>query len=193
MNSFAGGFVDEKIEVPSSVLHDIESSLATHLKDRITTHHHRVGQVRLRRPDEIKDRQMALAFDRFRGCAAEELFEPKVAFQDDPDQRVQRFGITVDAHLEMRNCRGSRHATAQELEALRQRCLKRQVTYNQQLKIEQDTQRKEFIDAYCQFRGPVSEEKRDELTAFTESTNFAAVPLFRIEAHLFCLNPHPQA
>jgi hypothetical protein len=32
------GFLDEKLVVPASVLHDIESSLATHLKDRIATY-----------------------------------------------------------------------------------------------------------------------------------------------------------
>jgi hypothetical protein len=43
------------------LLHDIESSLATHLKDRISTYHHYLGQVRLRRPDEIRDGQIAKA------------------------------------------------------------------------------------------------------------------------------------
>ena len=32
------GFVDEKLVVPGSLLHEIESSLATHLKDRIISY-----------------------------------------------------------------------------------------------------------------------------------------------------------
>lgn len=37
------GFLDEKLVVPGSWLHDIESSLATHLKDRISTYQHYLG------------------------------------------------------------------------------------------------------------------------------------------------------
>ena len=54
------GFVDEKLVVPSSVLHDIESSLATHLKDRIATYQGYLGQVRscgvLRRYGTVRPR-----------------------------------------------------------------------------------------------------------------------------------------
>jgi len=51
------GFVDEKLVVPSSLLHDIASSLATHLEDRIVSYRHYLGQVRLHRPDEIRNTQ----------------------------------------------------------------------------------------------------------------------------------------
>ena len=44
------GFVDEKLVVPSSLLHDIESILDTRLKDRISAYQHYLGQVRLYRP-----------------------------------------------------------------------------------------------------------------------------------------------
>jgi hypothetical protein len=56
------GFVDEKLVVPSSLLRDIESSLATHLKERINTYQHYLGQVRLRRPDEIENIQVDATF-----------------------------------------------------------------------------------------------------------------------------------
>ena len=59
------GFVDEKLVVPGSMLHDIESSLATHLKDRIVSYQHYLGQVRLYRPDEITNTQTFAALDRF--------------------------------------------------------------------------------------------------------------------------------
>jgi len=59
------GFVDEKLVVPRSLLHDIESSLATHLKERIVTYQHYLGQVRLYRPDEIRNTQVFAALDGF--------------------------------------------------------------------------------------------------------------------------------
>ena len=68
---------------------------------------------------------------------------------------------------------------------MRQRLLQGKVTYDRQLKVEQGTQRDQFVQTYCSFCGPVSEEKRKELTAFTESADFTSIPLLRIEAHLF--------
>jgi hypothetical protein len=178
------GFVDEKLVVPGSLLHDIESSLATHLKDRIVRYQHYLGKVRLYRPDEIRDTQTFEALDRFMGRTPEDPLRPRAAFLDDPDQRVEPFGITVDSHLEKRNFRQSRHRTARELEKLRQRLLLDRVTYDQQLKAEQKAQRDQFIQTYCSFCGPVSQGKQTELTAFTESTVFTSLPLLRIEAHL---------
>lgn len=123
------GFIDEKLVVPGSWLHDMESSLATHLKDRIFTYQHYLGQVRMYRPDEIRNRQTMAAFDRFAGHAAADLLPPETAFLDDPDQKVERFGISVDAHLERHNFREGRQRTAQELEALRERLMQNGMTY----------------------------------------------------------------
>jgi len=177
--------VDEKLVVPSSLMHDIETSLATHLKDRIVAYQHYLGQVRLRRPDEIRNTQTIAALDRFMGRTPEDPLRPEVAFLDDPDQGVERFGITVDSHLERYNFRQRRHRTAKELEKLRHRLLQGKVTYDQQLKVEQEAQRHQFVQTYCSLCGPISEEKHKELTAFTESTDFTSIPLLRIEAHLF--------
>jgi len=179
------GFVDEKLVVPGSMLHDIESSLATHLKDRIVSYQHYLGQVRLYRSDEITNTQTFTAFDRFTGRTPEDPLRPRAAFLDDPDQCVKRFDITVDSHLEKQNFRQSRHVTAKDLEALRQRLLKDKVTYDQQVKVEQKTQRAQFIENYCRFGRSVSEEKKKELLSFTESRDFTSVPVLRIEAHLY--------
>jgi hypothetical protein len=188
------GCVDEKLVVPGSWLHDVESSLARHLKDRIVAYQHYLGQVRLYRPDEIRNAQTSAAFERFSGRAAPDSLRPEAAFLDHPDQRVERFGISVDAHLETHNFRDGRHSTAIEMEALRQRLLQRRVTYEAQVKVEQQTQREEFIGTYSRFCGPPSEEKLRELTAFTQSNDFTNVPLLRIEARLFAaiLTRYPE-
>ena len=178
------GFVDEKLVVPASLLHDIESSLATHLTDRIVSYQHYLGQVRLYRPDEIRNTQTSATLDRFLGRTPEDPLRPKAAFLNDPDQRVERSGISVDAHLENHDFRQSRHGTAKELEELRQRILGK-VTYERQVELEQETQRNGFIETYLRFCGAVSEEKREQLKAFTESDDFKRIPLLRIEAHLF--------
>jgi hypothetical protein len=176
------GVNDEKLVVPGSVLHDIESSLATHLKDRIVSCQHRLGKVRLYRPDEIRDKQISAAFGSFLGRPGEDPLRPRAAFIDDPDQRVARYGISVDSHLETRNFRQSRHMTAADLDKLRTRLLKAGVTYEQQLNTEQKAQREGFLETYRSVCGPVSETKLEELMAFAESSAFATIPLLRIEA-----------
>ena len=179
------GFIEEKLVVPSSLLHEIESSLATHLKQRINSYQHYLGQVRLRRPDEIENIQVDATLCRYRGRESKDILDPKTAFLDDPDQRVKQFGISVDAHWETYNFRQGRHATAKELESLRQRCLKSKTSYDQQVKVERETQKREVIGFYERHSRQLSEEKRKELTAFTASAEFADIPLLRIEAHLY--------
>ncbi len=188
------GFVEEKLVVPGSWLHDVESSLATHLKDRIVTYQHYLGQIRLYRPDEIRNRQTMAAFDRFVGHAAADALDPKIAFLDDPDQKVERFGISVDGHLERFNFRDGRHSTAGELEALRQRLVQKGVTYEAQVAVEQETQRKEFIQTYVQFCGLPTEQTLRQLTAFTQSSSFTNIPLLSIEARLIAaiLTRYPE-
>jgi hypothetical protein len=97
---------------------------------------------------------------------------------------VERFGISVDAHLERHNFRDGRRRTAKELEEFRQRLLQRKVTYEEQVSVEQQTQREEFLKTYSRFCGPLSEERRKELTAFTESSDFTSTPILSIEARL---------
>jgi len=179
------GFVDEKLVVPGSWLHDVESSLATHLKDRIVSYQHYLGQVRLYRPDEIRNAQTSAAFERFAGRTAPDPLRPEAAFLDHPDQQVERFGISVDAHLKRHNFRDGRHSTAIEMEGLRERLLQKKVSYEEQVKVEQQTQREEFLRTYSRFCGPLPQDKLPELTAFTQSSDFTSIPLLSIEARLF--------
>src|SRR5260370_13714244 len=111
------------------------------------------------------------------GRTPEDPVQPEAAFLDHPDQRGERFGISVDSHLETFNFRQSRHRTAKELEKLRQRLLQDKVTYDRQLKVEQEAQRDQFVQTYCRFCGPVSGANRKELTAFTGNTHFTSIPL----------------
>jgi hypothetical protein len=166
-------FVDEKLVVPASVLHDIESSLATHLKDRIATYQGYLGQVRLRRPDEIWNRQVDAVLCRFSGRASADPLDPDVAFLDDPDQQVERFGVRVDANLERFNFRAARHNNAQRLEALRQRLLKEGIGFERQLKAEEKEQRERCLEFYFRHCQPLSDADRERLQAFAESLNLA--------------------
>jgi len=134
------------------------------------------------------------AFDCFAGRAAADLLAPETAFLDHPDLKVECFGISVDAHLERHNFREGRRRTARELEALRERLPQSRTTYEAQRKVEQRTQREEFMRTYAGFCGAPPEDRLRELTAFTESDDFTGIPLLSVEARLFAaiLTRYPE-
>jgi hypothetical protein len=179
------GFLDEKLVVPSSLLHDIESSLATHLKDRIKSYQHYLGQVRLRRPDEIREAQVQMAWGHFSGRENGDFLDPEIAFIDQPDQRTKQIDISVDAHWEQFNFRQTRSSTAQELEMLRQHCVNSKVSYKRQLSAEREAQKQELLKSLELYSCPLPNESRDRFDAFTSSPEFAKIPLLRVEAHLY--------
>lgn len=179
------GFLDEKLVVPQSLLHDIESSFATHLKQGINNYQFYLGQVRLRRPNEIKNAQIDAALTYHMGRGSGDLLDPAKAFLRDPDQRVERVGISVDRNWEGDHFRPSRHATAKQLEELRQRCIELRITYNHQVGAERESQKQQCIEFYERYSDTLSEATRKELMAFTASPAFATIPILRVEAHLY--------
>ena len=90
------GFQQEKLVVPQSWFHDVETSLAPVLKQRIVSYQNYLGQVDLNHPLGVKNEQKGRALQRFLGDEEADPLGIDVAFRDDPDQRVQRFNITVD-------------------------------------------------------------------------------------------------
>jgi hypothetical protein len=74
------GFVEEKLVVPQSLMHDVETSMAPHYKQRIVSFQNYMGQVRLYRSEEVANRQTDAAFRRFRGDSTAEVLTIRDAF-----------------------------------------------------------------------------------------------------------------
>ena len=122
------GFVEEKLVVPQSLMHDVETSMAAHYKERIVSYQNYLGQVRLYRSEEVANRQTDAALERFRGDSTVEVLKIRNAFLQDPDKRVEQLNITVDAHLETRDFRSGRARTGERLEALRKRRIQEELS-----------------------------------------------------------------
>jgi len=179
------GFISEKLVVPQSRLHDVETSLASHLKDRIVSYQNYLGQVDLYRPEEIESKQIAATFEKFMGRPADDPLTIRNGFVHDPDQRVQRLAVVVDAHLENLNLRDERLRTAKLLENLRQQIVRDNRTYDAQLKIEQKTWRDQFLKSYQRLYRPATEDNWKPFIAFAESSEFKSIPLPSLSAQLF--------
>src|SRR5690242_21466088 len=93
------GFLAEKLVVPQSWFHKVETSLTPVLKNRIVSYQNHLGQVDLHSAEHVRNFQTGRFLQRFLGKSDKDPFEPEIAFRDPPDQRVKQFNITVDFDL----------------------------------------------------------------------------------------------
>jgi len=165
-------------------MHDVETSMAPHYKERIVSFQNYLGQVRLRRSEEVANRQTDAAFQRFRGDSTAEVLKIADAFLQDPDQRVQQLNITVDAHLENRDFRSGKTRTGGRLEALRRRRVQEGVKFETQLQIECNDHRDFYLEEMARALSTSVKDLDKDLTAFANSGQFRDVPARDIAARL---------
>jgi hypothetical protein len=177
------GFVDEKLVVPQSLIHDVETSMAPHYKERIVSYQNYLGQVRLYRSEEVTNRQTDAALLRFGGDATE-ILQIAHVFLQDPDKRVEQLNITVDAHLQNRDFRSGRKRTGASLEALRKQQVQNGVTFNDQLQIEYDAHRDSYLKEIARALSAPVNNLDNDLISFANSKQFREVPVINISARL---------
>ena len=178
------GFVEEKLVVPQSLMHDIETSMAPCYKERIVSFQNYLGQVQLYRSEEVADRQTDAAFQRFRGDSTAEVLKIMDAFLEHPDQRVEQLNITVDAHLENLDLRSGKTRTGERLEALRKRRVQEGVRFEEQLQIEYNDHRDFYLEEMARALSTPVEDLDKDLIAFANSSQFRDVPAIDIAARL---------
>lgn len=179
------GFIEEKLVVPQSWMHEIETSLALTLKERIVSYQNYLGQVELYRPDEVSNNQIGASLQRFLGDNDADPLSIGMAFRHHPDKRVQQVNITVDMHLERRDFTSGRVSTAQAQETLRRELLQAQTTYDAQIENEQAAERNLFLKNALDEFGHLCEHPREELLAFVNSNDFRKIPVVSISARLY--------
>ncbi len=184
------GFRDEKLVVPQSRFHNVETSLAPALKERIVSYQNYLGQVDLQSPEHVKQVQTERFLQRFLGKNNEDPFGVEVAFRDAPDTRVQQFNITVD--LDWSTLGQRRGTTAAELEDFRKKCIADKVRYEEQLEKELGAERDHFLKRGVEYRYLCQDPIR-ELVAFSKDSIFRAIPVVTIAARLWAslLTKHP--
>ena len=179
------GFIEEKLVVPQSPFHDVETSLAPTLKSDIVSYQNYLGQVELKRPDEISKAQIGTALVQFLGGKVTHPLRIETAFTQHPDQRVQHFNVTVDRNLELQAIKKGRNDTAETLEAIRQRLLNDGTTFETQLDNEHAAQRDFFLEsAFFKF-AHLCQHPKEELLAFANSGDFRRIPVIDIAARLY--------
>jgi hypothetical protein len=155
------GFLDEKLVVPQSWFHDVETSFAPILKKRIVSYQNFLGQVDLHRARDVEINQTARFLRRFLGKSDEDPLGTEAAFRDHPDGRVKQFNITVDHDLSEWGFDVRRLETATTLEAIRRECIAKKERYEDHLAREFDAQRDQFLKNAFYYQHLCDDPRRD--------------------------------
>ena len=174
------GFVDEKLVVVQSFFHDLETALAPALREGIRTFQGYLGQTSLRLREEVLDEELRRALQTFAGQTPETRTH-RIAFRDDPDQRVEPFKVRGNIDYSTFGWGQQRKMTAEHLDATRERIQRSGISYVDQVSKEFEHFRLNVLQSapwllrYCG-------DDPERVAAFTRSDHFAKVPTI----DLFC-------
>jgi len=178
------GFIDEKVVVPASWYHDVETSFAPSLKAGIRQHQGFLGQVELKFPETVRNSQTFRAAKQFLGEETE-LLDYRIAFHEDPDRRIQRFKIDVDTDWSRFGFKESRGSVAVELNELRRRLQRQGVIYERQLDRERADAIKEMLSRANPPGGLLFRGKEGRFAEFLNSAVFLEIPWVDISTQLW--------
>jgi hypothetical protein len=176
------GFLEEKLAVPQSHFHDIETSLAPVLKKLIVKYQNHVGQISLYDQRHVEKFQIGRSLQRFLGEDKDPL-DIKIAFRDHPDQRVKQYNITVDSNLERQDLRTGRLRQAGQLEALRREIIADGLSFADQLEQELLDSERYYLKSALMNYGHLATEQ--QMVDFGKSTAFRQTPIVKISAQLY--------
>jgi hypothetical protein len=178
------GFLEEKLVVPQSWFHDVETSFAPVLKERIVSYQNYLGQIDLNRALDVRINQTARFLQRFLGKSDQDPLDAEIAFRDPPDRRVQQFNITVNHDLSQWGFDVQRVETATTLEVIRKECIAKKERYEDHLAREFNAYREDFLKNALYYQHLCDDPRRD-LIAFSNAPVFRTVPAVNISSRLW--------
>lgn len=178
------GFLDEKLVVPTSWFHEVETSLAVELKERIVSCQNFLGQIRLNFPESVRQAQIMAYASKFKGAANIDPLAINIAFIENPDKRIKMLNVVVDSHLESFDFKSSRMRTAQDLESLRQKIISSNISYIDQFRTEMKGQQLHCLKANYEHLIYLFNDDEEKVLEFIMSDIFSRIPCINIEAKL---------
>lgn len=180
-------FLDEKIIIPLSPYHRIESDLDDRLTDDIRKQQGFLGQVELLPSGSIHSNQLYRAYKTYIGEVVEGHY--REAFQDDPDKINEQFDVDVKLRNYSEAERNNRMAIANQIENLKNELLEGGSNFN--------GIREHFLNKfkmeYLQYRWQtifVNDYKseqvdEDKIKAFVQNPAFSTIPYIDISSTLW--------
>jgi len=182
------GFLDEKIIVPSSWFHKIETCLIPELKEEIENRQAWMGQISLRHKDHIYLTQLEQGLDEFnRKIPYSGILDYTTAFDNHPDTPTNYLHVTVDSHLENIHNTENRESLASDIERVRKTVLMNRVTFKEQFSAEIEAYASGFL--YKPSFGLLGLHHmypdKNILKNFSKSHNFKKLPTVNIGSKLW--------
>jgi len=180
------GFIDEKLVVPSSWTHKLETSLKPELKELVFKYQGFMGQIRLKDRDEIYTTQLNRVAKRFLGLESRiEDTDNTFVFYEDPDSRNQMFKVDVDMRLERFYNNKERLEEADRIDKIREVVAQEGLSYEEQLKRELESQSRCFLfkkrwKVEHLFRGDI-----EKLKEFAFSEKYQSLPTIEIYSKMW--------
>lgn len=178
------GFLEEKIVVPSSWFHEIETCISSdsELKEKIKEIQAYMGQIKLEHKENIYTFQLGRAANDFLGISNKPL-DYTIAYHDDPDNILRFYNVNIDMHLERTHNKEEREELAAKIDANREEI--RKASYDVQLEREISAYSNGFLGnnswrVNYLFNGDVEKIKK-----FAISDNFKSIPLVDIGSKLW--------
>lgn len=176
------GFLEEKLVVPSSWFHEIETCLIPEFKERIKECQAYMGQVSMENKENIYTFQLGRATNDFLGVENKPL-DYRIAFRDDPDQFLKFYDISFDMHLERYHNKEEREELASKIDANREEISK--VSYEVQLEREISAYAKGFLDGDAWRIVYIIGKDVEKIKDFSKSEHFRNMPLVEIGSKLW--------
>ncbi len=178
------GFLDEKLIVPASWFHEVETSLSIKLKERIVSYQNYLGQLRMNFPESVRQKQVMAFASIFKGNADVDPFAIDIAFNENPDKRTRMLNVVVNSNLEHFDFRNKRLQTVQALESMRQKIVGSNISYGEQFKIEMNDQRRCCLETNYEYLMYLFNGEEERMMEFIMSDMFNKIPFINIEAKL---------
>lgn len=174
------GFIDEKLVVPRSYFHKIETELANQYKNVINSHQGYLGQIKLQSFNHIFSIQAYRAATQFLKKPSKPYSWPE-AYRDDPNQKLKQFHIGVDMGIwEGGEIRQDRVAMAKALNEARLLVGRERRSFGNQCERELEAQRQLFLRDRAYTVERLFNGDKDKIIEFSKSKYFSEIPYIDI-------------
>lgn len=171
------GVQDEKVVIPRSFFHDIETSIATSIKDAIRKYQGFLGQLPLNDDNTIKNYQIVSAAKRFLGEDVDKE-DWSWGFGKNPDKRLQPFDIRINSNLA--GLFNYSIDDALKVTNVQKNIKELNINYKSQYLAELNAERKNFINNELYTMAWLFKSDTKKMIEFVRSDYFANIPIIKI-------------
>jgi len=178
------GFIDEKLVVPISWSHRVETSLVPRLKKRIIQYLKYLGQVSINPSFVIEPFQVQRAARNFLGENIDVIYLGN-AFSDAPDKRIKYYDIDFDSHPENFFNMNDRIIEAQNIDNVRLNLQNQDLNFDNQYLNELEAERFAYLSSKLENISYLFRDKPDKIHEFIYSDRFAQIPIINTRCRLW--------